>query len=249
MFRESQNTALLVWLLISLSAALIMAQDTVAGWNNPRLNTTDATAEFTKILVIHSLWAVTTVVFLIFTFYFKPTKWWLLHTILAALVLFWAIGVIAWSFRDVDRLTISTWSCTAAPTSDHVDEEFLSTCELTNAYSDIRLGQDIFMWSIDDKHHWRWIVPGQGRASLQTPWPIDANGIYLAANEPNAELMHQAEDSAVGEVWRSSFNPQQSTDLNLFYIDSADESDAEDDSTPEASLYPGYHAHVRTAAP
>lgn len=247
MLRESQNTALLVWLLISLSAALIMAQDTVAGWNNPRLNTADATAEFTKILVIHSLWLVTSLAFLVFTIYFKPTRLWLLHVIVTVLVIIWTVGVIAWAFRDVERLTISTWSCSAAPTSEHVDEEFLSTCELTNSYSDIRMGRDIFMWSIDDKHHWRWIVPGQGRATLQTPWPIDTNGLYLAANEPNAELMHQSEDSNVGGVWSSSFNPQVTTDLNLFYVDSDDEPEAP--ATPETSKDHSYHARFRAAAP
>lgn len=218
LLESSESTAFYLWLLITVSAGIIMAQDTWVSVQQPRLSTVDATAGFTKILVIHAIWLVITIGFIAFTWHIRPTSAWKIHIGIGALTVAWTIGVLVWSFSDVERLTVSTWQCESAPTSNVATAAFLDSCERADIGSDIRLGGDIFLWSANDETYWRWIVPGEGLATLQTRWPSQVNAMYLATNEPDAVLTSGAEDSIPGGNWSAGFMPSASRDLHIYFV-------------------------------
>lgn len=227
--KDGQNTALLIWLLISVSAAVIMAQDTVAGWETPRLSTLDATAKFTKILVIHGLWLLTTLGFIATTIFAKPTRLWRLHVVAGAVIAVWTVAVMIWAASDVRMFSITTWSCTEIPTTEYVTDEFRSSCKETDAYSDIHLGPNIYMWSMDDSHFWRWIVPGEGRTTVETKWPQRTQDMYMSSTD-NGAFMQPSLDSNRGGMWIGNFDPEEHRSLNLYYIEV--EQPADDAATP-----------------
>lgn len=216
----SESTAFYMWLLITVSAGIIMAQDTWVSLQQPRLSTVDATAAFTKVMVIHAIWLVVTIGFIVFTWWQKPTSAWKVHLVIGGATVIWTIGVLTWSFTDVDRLHVSTWQCESAPTSEMVTEEFLDSCSRADMGVSIRLGGDIFFWSADDEDYWRWIVPGEGLATLQTRWPSQVNAVYLASNSPDATLTAGSLDSVPGGNWSARFDPNESRDLRLFFVES-----------------------------
>lgn len=214
-----ESTAFYMWLIITASAGIIMAQDTYVGLQQPRLGTMDATAAFTKVLVIHVIWMLVTLGFIGFTWAKRPTSAWKLHIAIGCVTVIWTVGVLISAFTNVERLTVSTWRCTTAPTSSTITEEFLDSCSLADMGSSIRMGGDIFLWSTNDENYWRWIVPGEGRATLQTRWPSQVSAVYLARDTDNAELSMGAEDSVPGGQWSAGFDPAVSRDLNIFYIE------------------------------
>lgn len=228
----SGSTAFYMWLLITVSAGIIMAQDTWVSMQQPRLNTVDATAAFTKVLVIHALWLVVTLGFIAFTLWKKPTSAWKIHLLVGSMTVIWTVGVLVYSFTDVERLHVSTWRCEAAPTSEVVSEEFLSSCSRADLGISIRLGGDIFFWSADDEDYWRWIVPGEGLATLQTRWPSQVTAVYLANNDAGATLTAGSQDSVPGGNWSARFDPAESRDLRLFFVETGP-SVPIDNGTPE----------------
>lgn len=217
----NNSTAFYLWLIITVSAGIIMAQDSWIGLQQPRLGTIDATAAFTKVMVIHTIWLVVTIGFILFTWFKRPTSAWKLHLGIGALTVAWTIGVLTWAFSDVERLRVSTWLCETAPTSDVVTDTFLESCSRADMGGSVRLGGDIFLWSADDEHFWRWIVPGKDMTTLQTRWPSQVSAMYLAKTEVNATLHNGAENSVPGGQWSAGFDPNQTRDLNIFYIKSA----------------------------
>lgn len=228
----SESTAFYMWLLITVSAGIIMAQDTWVSLQQPRLSTVDATAAFTKLMVIHAIWLAITVGFMVFTWWVKPTSAWKIHLVVGAATVVWTMAVLVWSFTDVDRLHVSTWSCKSAPTSETVTEDFLDSCSRADMGISIRLGGDIFLWSADDEDYWRWIVPGEGLATLQTRWPSQVNAVYLATNEPEATLTAGSQDSVPGGNWSARFDPAEDRNLRIFFVEAAPTTPI-DDGTPE----------------
>lgn len=228
---SSGSTAFYMWLLITVSAGIIMAQDSWVGMQQPRLGTVDATAAFTKILVIHAIWLAVTIGFLVFTVWVKPTTAWKVHLMVGVVTVIWTIGVLTWSFQDVERLRVSTFSCETAPTTNVITEEFLESCSRADMGINIRLGGDIFLWSADDENYWRWIVPGEGLATLQTRWPAHVNTVYLATNEDEAILTEGALDSVPGGNWSAKFRASEDLDLRLFFVES--DTTTPDKGTPE----------------
>lgn len=226
---DSLKTVFWLWLLFCFSAVIVMAQDTIVGWNTPRLNTSNATAEFTKILVIHGLWLLASVAFVSFAFWSRPARFWYVYAAFGIAVVAWTVGVIVWASGDAKTMRVSVWRCAAAPVENQVTIEFLDTCESANAYSDLRLDRNIYLWSFDDVHHWRWIVPGEGDATLQTVWPSHIDAVYLAPDRIGAEFLPVQPDATIGGTWGASFNPQEDTNLRLFYIN------ATGTSVPEAT--------------
>lgn len=218
---SSESTAFYIWLLITVSAGIIMAQDTWVSFQQPRLSTMDATAAFTKVLVIHAIWLVVTLGFMAFTWFIRPTSAWKIHLGMGALTVAWTVGVLVWGFTDAERLEVTTWRCETAPTSEVVTEEFLESCSLAEMGSTIRFGNDIFLWSADNEHYWRWIVPGEGMATLQTRWPSHVSGLYLASDTDGATLSSGAETSVPGGVWSAGFDPAHTRSLRIFFIETA----------------------------
>lgn len=218
---SSESTAFYMWLIITVSAGIIMAQDTWVSVQQPRLSTVDATAAFTKVMVIHFIWLVITIGFMVFTWFIRPTSAWKIHLIVGALTIFWTVGVLAWSFADVERLQVSTYRCESPPGEMIATESFLDSCTLADNSSSIRLGGDIFLWSADDEHYWRWIVPGEGLATLQTKWPRHVSAMYMAIDAPGAELTAGALDSIPGGNWSAKFDPHDSLHLRLFLVETA----------------------------
>lgn len=218
---SSESTTFYMWLLITVSAGIIMAQDSWVSLQQPRLGTVDATAAFTKVMVIHAIWLAVTIGFMIFTWLVRPTSAWRIHMVIGALTVVWTIGVLVWAFSDVERLNVSTWRCETAPTSNVATEDFLAGCERADIGSDIRLGGDIFLWSANDQQHWRWIVPGEGLSTLQTRWPSQVNAMYLSVDEPDAVLTSGAEDSVPGGNWSAGFTPSESRDLRIYFVEAA----------------------------
>lgn len=233
---SSESTAFYMWLLITVSAGIIMAQDSWVSVQQPRLSTVDATAAFTKVMVIHAIWLLITIGFMAFTWYVRPTSAWKIHIAIGALTVAWTIGVLVWSFSDVERLNVTTWRCAAAPVSDVVTEEFLASCDRADLGTSIRLGGDIFLWSANDEQYWRWIVPGEGLATLQTRWPSHVNTMYMAPNIPGAHLNSGSEDSIPGGNWSVGFNPNDSRDVNIFFIE-VDTHPPVSTSTPDADSH------------
>lgn len=238
--KETQNTALVMFLLLSTSAAVIMAQDTLVNWNTPRLSTIDATAQFTKTVVIHGLWFLTCMVFIVINWFAKPTRLWKLHIVFGVIVAAWTAAVIIVASADTHRLTLTTWTCSEAPASNEVTEEFLESCTLRDAYADILLGPNIYLWSVNDANHWRWIVAGQGRATIQTRWPSSASAMFMAPNTENATFLHESVDATRGGTWVGSFDPQEHHHLNLYYIE-ADDTDLTP-ATPQTRMDTRFHA-------
>lgn len=221
MLESTDSTAFYLWLLITVSAGIIMAQDSWLGLQQPRLSTVDATAAFTKVLVIHAIWLLVTIGFLAFTWFVRPTSAWRIHIVVGLLTVIWTIGVLAWAFGDVERLEVTTWRCETAPTSAVATTEFLETCDLTDDVSNLRMGGDIYLWSADDKHHWRWIVPGEGMSTMQTRWPTRVSAMYLSTGGEGGALSTGAESSVPGGTWTAGFDPQESRVLRVYYIDAA----------------------------
>lgn len=215
---SGDSTAFYMWLLITVSAGIIMAQDTWVSLQQPRLSTVDATAAFTKVMVIHAIWLIFTIGFMVFTWWKRPTSAWKVHLVVGAITVVWTVGVLAWSFTDVEPLHVSTWHCESVPTGDVVTEEFLDSCSQTDLGLSIRLGGDIFLWSADDEDYWRWIVPGEGLSTLQTRWPSQVNAVYLATNGPGATLTAGAVDSVPGGNWSARFDPAESRDLRIYFV-------------------------------
>ena len=213
------STGFHIWLLITVSAGIIMAQDTWLSVRSPRLGTMDATASFTKVLVIHSLWFLISLGFLLFTWKFKPSSAWKLHMVVAFMACIWTLGVLVTTFQDTETLRVSTWRCESSPTGITADAEFLEGCELNNTSGSIRMGGDIFLWSLDDKNFFRWIVPGENLVTLQTRWPSQVAGIYLAANEEDASLVAGSAESVPGGTWSAGFDPVKNRDLNIYFVD------------------------------
>lgn len=228
----SGSTAFYMWLLITVSAGIIMAQDSWVGMQQPRLGTVDATAAFTKILVIHSIWLAITIGFMVFTWWVKPTTAWKVHLMVGATTVIWTLGVLTWSFSDVERLHVSTFRCESPPTADVVTEEFLDSCSRADIGINIRLGGDIFLWSADDEDYWRWIVPGEGLATLQTRWPSQVNAVYVATNDNGATITEGSLDSVPGGNWSAKFDPSQDLHLRLFFVES-DSPPPNEQGTPE----------------
>lgn len=220
LLESSGSTGFFLWLLITLSAGIIMAQDTWLATQQPRLNTVDATAAFTKLMVIHAIWLLATIIFMAFTWWIRPTTAWKVHLVIGAATVIWTIGVLTWAFTDVDQLHVTTWRCAEAPTSDMVTQDFLDSCTRADMGMDIRLGGDIFLWSADDERHWRWIVPGEGFSTLQTRWPNQVNSLYLASNAPDAPLTSGSQDSVPGGNWSARFDPHETRNLRIFFIES-----------------------------
>lgn len=219
LLEANESTAFHIWLLITVSAGIIMAQDTWLSVRSPRLATMDATASFTKVLVIHSLWFLVSLGFLLYSWKFRTTTAWKIHVVVAALACVWTLGVIVNAFTETETLRVSTWRCENAPTESVVTEEFLDSCELNNTSGSIRMGGDIFLWSLDDKNFFRWIVPGENLVTLQTRWPSQVAGIYLATDEENAQLMPGSAESIPGGTWSAGFDPNTQRDLNIYYVD------------------------------
>lgn len=220
LLESSESTGFYIWLLITVSAGIIMAQDTWVSMQQPRLSTVDATAAFTKVMVIHSIWLIATIAFMAFTWWVKPTSAWKVHLAIGGITVIWTLGVLTWAFTDVERLNVSTWHCESSPTSEIVTQDFLDTCTRTDMGISLRLGGDIFLWSADDEHYWRWIVPGEGLATLQTRWPNQVSGMYLASNDPGATLTAGSQDSVPGGNWSAGFNPNETRNLRLFFVES-----------------------------
>lgn len=215
----NESTAYHIWVLITVSAGIIMAQDTWLSVRTPRLGTMDATASFTKVLVIHALWFLVSLGFLLFTLKFRTTSAWKLHIVVATLACFWTAGVMVNAFTDTETLRVSTWRCEAAPTEQVVTDAFLETCEMDDTSGSIRMGGDIFLWSLDDKNFFRWIVPGENLVTLQTRWPSEVAGIYLAADQEGAELVSGSAESVPGGTWSAGFDPSQNRDLKIFFVE------------------------------
>lgn len=216
----NDSTAFYLWLIITVSAGIIMAQDSWISLQQPRLGTIDATAAFTKVMVIHAIWLVVTLGFIVLTWIRRPTTAWKIHLGIGALTVVWTISVLIWAFSDVERLQVSTWRCTSAPAADVVTDAFLASCTRADMGGSVRMGGDIFLWSADDEHFWRWIVPGEDMATLRTRWPSDISDMYLATTEDGATLRRGAEESVPGGQWSAGFDPNRTRDLNIFYIES-----------------------------
>lgn len=219
--RASESTAFHMWLLITVSSGIIMAQDTWLSLRQPRLGTMDATASFTKVIVIHALWLLVSLVFLVFSWKIRPTSAWRVHIGASILAIVWTTGVLVNAFAGAETLRVSTWRCTAMPTGETTTEPFLSTCDLTDSGNTLRMGGDIFLWSIDDKNYWRWIVPGENLVTLQTRWPSDVSAIYLAREGTDMPLVAGSSESVPGGTWSAAFNPARDRDLHVYYVDSA----------------------------
>ena len=235
---SNESTAFYIWLLITVSAGIIMAQDTWVSLQQPRLGTVDATAAFTKVLVIHGIWLLVTLGFIGYTWFARPNSAWKIHLVMGALTVVWTIGVLVWSFGDVERLEVTTWRCDSAPADNVATEAFLETCDLTDEGGNLRLGGDIYFWSADDKHHWRWIVPGEGMSTMQTRWPNQVSDMYLSTGGEGATLMAGAESSIPGGIWTAGFDPQSSRVLRIYYIESAP-------TTPDAPATPDAHTRYQ----
>ncbi len=216
---SSGSTGFYLWLLITLSVGVIMAQDTWLSLQQPRLSTVDATAAFTKAMVIHAIWLVATIGFMAFTWWIRPTSAWKVHLVIGTLTVLWTTGVLIWSFIDVDQLHVTTFHCDEAPNAQTVTEEFLASCSRADMGADIRLGGDIFLWSADDEHHWRWIVPGEGLSTLQTRWPSRVNSLYLASSDPDASLTAGSQESVPGGNWSAQFDPNETRNLRIFFVE------------------------------
>ncbi len=221
--RASESTAFHMWLLITVSSGIIMAQDTWLSLRQPRLGTMDATASFTKVIVIHTLWLLVSVAFLLVSWKIRPTSAWRVHVVASALAIAWTTGVLVTAFADAETLRVSTWRCTTMPSEETTTEAFLATCDLTDSGSSLRMGGDIFLWSIDDKNYWRWIVPGENLVTLQTRWPSDVSAMYLAREGMGMPLAAGSSESVPGGTWSAAFNPGEDRDLHLYYIDSSAE--------------------------
>lgn len=228
--RASDSTAFYVWFIITLSAGVIMAQDTWSSWQQPRTGTADATATFTKVLVIHALWLFVSIIFVFFTWRFRPTSAWRWHLVIGAVTCVWTIGVLVYAFTDVKRVRVTTWVCTSSPQTTMVTDDFLASCKLADSDSTIRMGSNIYFWSADDKHYWRWIVLGDDTETVQMSWPQGVDAIYLAAEGDNATLDPGADESIPGGTWSASFDPAQERSFRLFTIEHANPS-----ATPEAT--------------
>jgi hypothetical protein len=215
---SSESIAFYMWLLITISAGIIMAQDSWVHLQQPRLNTEDATAAFTKVLVIHTMWLLVTISFMVFTWLIRPTTAWKIHLIVGILTVIRRVGVLVWSFSDAERLQVSTWRCESMPTTDVVTDEFLESCSLADMGATIRVGGDIFLWSADDEHYWRWIVPGEGMATLLTRWPSQVNAMYLATTAPDARLIEGFEMPIPGGNWTAGFRPTELRELRIFFV-------------------------------
>ena len=215
---SGESTAFYIWLLVTVSAGIIMAQDSWVSLQQPRLNTADATAAFTKVLVIHGIWLLVTLGFMGYTWFARPTSAWRIHLVVGLFTVIWTIAVLVWSFGDVDRLEVTTWRCERAPAGNVATQEFLDTCDLTDEGSTIRMGGDIYLWSADNKHHWRWIVPGEGMATLQTRWPTRASALLFSTGGEGAPVLTGAETSIPGGIWSVGFNPQTDRVLRIYYI-------------------------------
>lgn len=236
--KTSESTGFFLWLLITVSAGIIMAQDSWVSLQQPRLSTVDATAAFTKVLVIHSLWLVATLLFIGFTAWVKPTSAWKIHLVVGALTLAWTVGVLAWSFSDVERLHVTTWRCESSPTETIVTDEFLNSCTPADMSTTIRLGGDIFLWSADDEHFWRWIVPGEGMSTLQTRWPSSVLAMYLASDEPGTVLTAGSMDSIPGGNWSARFEPGESRNLHIYYVEFTPDTPEQRSTPPTDSRVP-----------
>lgn len=237
---SSESTAFYMWLLITVSAGIIMAQDTWVSMQQPRLSTVDATAAFTKVMVIHAIWLVVTLGFLVFTWFIRPTSAWKIHIVIGIATVVWTAGVLVWAFQDVERLHVSTWQCESAPTSLVTTEDFLDTCHLADTNTSIRLGGDIFLWSADNEHYWRWIVPGEGLTTLQSRWPSPVIAIYLGTGGVDAELTAGSQDSIPGGNWSARFDPRESRELRIYFIESAPTVPLQT-ATPDAHSAPRHH--------
>lgn len=220
--RSSGSTSFYLWVLITFSSGIVMAQDTWYNSRHPRFGTEDATATFTKVLVIHSVWLAVSLGFVIFAWLFRPTAAWKLHIAVGLLACFWTAGVLVFAFNDVERLQVSTWKCTSAPTEPTLTDEFLATCSLVDTDRTIRMGSNIYLWSPDDKHFWRWIVPGDDRVTLQTQWSTAVTGIYMSSATDGAELLSGSTDSMPGKIWSASFDPHRDRSFRLFFIEAGD---------------------------
>ena len=216
--QDSESTAFHIWLLITVSAGIIMAQDTWLSLKQPRLGTMDATASFTKVLVIHALWFLISLAFFVFTWKIRPTSAWRVHIVAAILGCVWTIGVLVSAFTAVETLRVSTWTCTSVPSGTTVTREFLDSCSRTEAGDTIRMGGNIFLWSFDDKHYWRWIVPAENMVTLQTRWPSNVSAIYLATNAADADLSAGSSESVPGGTWSAGFDPLEERTLRIFYV-------------------------------
>lgn len=216
--KASESTAFHMWLLITVSAGIIMAQDTWLSLKQPRLGTMDATASFTKVLVIHALWFLVSLAFLLFSWKIRPTSAWRVHIVAAMLGCIWTLGVLISAFTTVETLRVSTWSCSSVPASTTITNEFLDTCSLTEGGDTIRMGGDIFLWSFDDKNYWRWIVPGENMVTLQSRWPSNVNAIYLATDADNADLIAGSSESVPGGTWSAGFDPLENRNLRIYYV-------------------------------
>lgn len=226
------STGFHIWLLITVSAGIIMAQDTWLSVRTPRLGTMDATASFTKVLVIHAIWFLVSLGFLLFSWKFRPSSAWKLHMVMALLASIWTLGIIVNAFQDTETLRVSTWQCESAPTEAKVSEAFLENCDLTNTSDSIRMGGDIFLWSLDDKNFFRWIVPGENLVTLQTRWPSEVAGIYLATDDDGAALVSGSAESVPGGRWSAGFDPSLNLDLNIYFV-VAPSASPENVATPE----------------
>ncbi len=218
--QSSGSTAFYLWLLITFSAGIVMAQDTWYSAHNPRYGTVDETATFTKVLVIHSLWLLISLAFVVFTWLYRPTAAWKLHLLVGGIACIWTLGVLVNAFTEVKTLEVTTWQCSTAPTSDVADEEFLENCELARPNTTIRMGSSIYFWSVDDKHWWRWIVPGNDRETLQMNWPLQVSAIYIAT-EDDPQLSAGAMESLPGGTWRAVFDPGQDRSFRIYFIESS----------------------------
>jgi hypothetical protein len=221
--RGSESTAFHMWLLITVSSGIIMAQDTWLSLRQPRLGTMDATASFTKVIVIHGLWLLVSLAFLVFSWKIRPTSAWRVHIVASALAIAWTAAVLVNAFTGAETLRASTWRCTTMPSGETTTEAFLATCELTDSGSSLRMGGDIFLWSIDDKNYWRWIVPRENMVTLQTRWPSDVSAMYLAREGTDMPLVAGSSESVPGGTWSAPFDPRKERNLHIYYIDSAAE--------------------------
>lgn len=216
----SESTAFHIWLLITVSSGIIMAQDTWLSLQQPRLGTMDATATFTKVLVIHALWLFVSLVFLVFSWKIRPTTAWRVHIVASILAICWTIGVLVYAFAGAETLRVSTWRCESMPTGETVTGAFLETCDLTESGGFLRMGSNIYLWTIDDKNYWRWIVPAENMVTLQTRWPADVSAIYLARAGDDSMLVAGSSESVPGGTWSAGFDPRKDRKLHVYYIDS-----------------------------
>lgn len=81
------------------------------------------------------------------------------------------------------------------------------------------MDSDSYLWSVDDCHFWRWIVHGEGMATIQTRWPNDVSSMYLATDSSDVYLMPGGEDSMRGNTWSARFYPHEPRKLRIFYIE------------------------------